>query len=94
MNVKEKRIFESDGGWSVSRTLIRSSRRAIIASLLVAVLGAVAIVPGIAAPNEVLEISHKGVRLIGVRPDPRADYDVPVIVARQAVEREGASQRV
>ncbi len=87
MSVKEKRIFESDGGWSVSRTLIRSSRRAIIASLLVAVLGAVAIVPGIAAPNEVLAISHKGVRLIGVPPDPRADYDVPVIGARQAVDR-------
>lgn len=69
------------------RSSRRSSRRAIIASLLAAVLGAVAIVPGLAARNEILEISHKGVRLIGVPPDPRADYDVPVIGARQAVDR-------
>ena len=57
--------------------LIRSSRRAIIASLLVAVLGAVTTAPSIVAPNEILEISHKGVHLIGVPPDPRANYDVP-----------------
>ncbi len=50
-------------------------------------LGAVAIVPGIAASDGILEVSHKGVRLIGVPPDPRANYDVPVIGARQAVDR-------
>ncbi len=42
----------------MSVPLIRSSRQAIIASLLVAVLGADAIVLGIAAGNEILEISH------------------------------------
>ncbi len=71
----------------MSMPLIRSSRRAIIASLLVAVLGAVTTAPSIVAPSEILEISHKGVHLIGVPPGPRANYDVPVIGARQAVDR-------
>jgi hypothetical protein len=64
-----------------------SGRKAIIASLLVPLLGATAIVPSIAAQEEVLEISHKGITLVGVPPDPAVAYDIPVIGAREGVEK-------
>lgn len=71
----------------MSTTLARFSRRAIVASLSVALLGAAVIVHGMAAPNEMLEFSHKGVNLIGVPPSAPAEYDVPVIGARHAVDK-------
>jgi hypothetical protein len=80
------RKLAGEGAPSVLMALVRSGRQAIIASPLVAVLGALAIVPGIAAEAEILEISHKGVSLIGVPPDPAVDYDVRVISARQGLE--------
>jgi hypothetical protein len=66
--------------------LVRWRRQAIIASPLVAALGALAIVPGVAAQDEILEITHKGVTLIGVPPDPAATYDVRIVGARQGVD--------
>lgn len=65
---------------------VLSGRKAIIASLLAPLVGATAIVPGVAAQEEVLELSHRGITLIGVPPDPGAAYDIPVIGAREGVE--------
>lgn len=56
-------------------------------SMLLAVLGNLAAASGIAAPKGAVEISHRGVKLVGVPPDPAAAYDVRVIGARQAVNR-------
>lgn len=60
--------------------------KTIIASLLLAVLGASAIVSAAAAQEHNLEISYRGITLIGVPPGSAATYDVPVIGAGEALD--------
>lgn len=76
----------SDSAPPMPMVPVWANRKAIVVSLLLAVLGATAIVPGTAAHEKNLETSYNGITLIGVPPGPADTYDVPVIGAGQALD--------
>ena len=69
------------GGGRLARAGMRLCGLALLTLALLA-----ASAPGRAAPGERIEVTHRGITILGLEPGPAADYDVPVVAAGPAVE--------